>query len=367
MKKIFYGALAALCVTMLLASPARAANVTVRVEGDGQTLVPRTLVTTTSAPVGKGGQNCLGTSALGALDRATAGDWGGTYFDDFSSWFVETIRGETHASTQQGYWALYINHAASSLGICGAELQEGDAVLIAPDTAGPVLRLSGLPATAAPGASVTVRVDAYSPPVYPATDTTLSPAAGTTISFGGATTTTAADGTAQLTFTGAGVRTVQATKPGHVRSTTESVCLTDGADGSCGTPLPAGSVLGTGDANDRTAPFASFSRLTFLKVFGRKRAPRKLTGSVTPDPSGLKEVRLSIMRRVGGRCSAFDGASERFRRGRCGAWRSFSIGDRAAWSYLLPKRLPRGRYAIRAVAVDNAGNDSVAKVVIYVR
>jgi hypothetical protein len=367
MKKILYGVLAALCVTTLLASPAWAANVTVRVEGDGQTLVPGTVVATSSAPVGKDGKNCPGTSALGALDRATAGDWGGTYFDGFSSWFVETIRGETHASTQQGYWAVYVNYAASNLGICGAELQEGDALLIAPDTAGPVLRLSGLPATVAPGATVTVRVDAYVPPVYPATETTVAPAAGTTISFGGATTTTGADGTAQLTFAGAGVRTVQATKPGHVRSATESVCVTNGNDGSCGTPLPAGAGVGSGSSDDKTAPFASFSRLTFLKVFGRKRAPRKLAGSVTPDPSGLKEVRLSIMRRVGGRCWVFDGTGEHFRRGRCGAWRSFSIGDRAAWSYLLPKRLPRGRYAIRAVAVDNAGNDSVTKVVIYVR
>jgi len=131
--------------------------------------------------------------------------------------------------------------------------------------------------------------------------------------------------------------------------------------------LPSGAVLGTESSDDRTPPFASFTRLTYLKVYNRKRGPRRLAGSVTPDPSGLEEVRLSIMRRVGDRCSAFDGTSERFRRGRCGAWRSFAIGDRADWSYLLPKRLGRGRYAIRAVAVDKAGNDSVAKVVIYVR
>ncbi len=180
-----------------------------------------------------------------------------------------------------------------------------------------------------------------------------------------ATTTTRADGTADLTFTGAGNSTVQATKTGHVRSATESTCVTSGADGNCGSPPPAGGVLGA--VEDRFAPLASFSRLTYLRVFKRKRAPRKIAGAVAPDPSGLAEVRLSIMRRVGGRCWTFDGAaSERFERRRCGAWRSFKIGDRSEWSYLLPRRLRKGRYAIRAVAVDKAGNSSVTKTVIYV-
>ena len=53
----------------------------------------------------------------------------------------------------------------------------------------------------------------------------------------------------------------------------------------------------------------------------------------------------------------FDGGSERFERHRCGGSRSFRIGDRADWSYLLPKRLPKGRYTIRVVAIDNAGNE----------
>src|SRR5215212_6665083 len=56
------------------ASPALAApaDVTVRVEGAERTILPRTAVRTTAEPVGKDGTNtCAGTSALGALDRAT--------------------------------------------------------------------------------------------------------------------------------------------------------------------------------------------------------------------------------------------------------------------------------------------------------
>jgi hypothetical protein len=364
MKKISPGALAALLLVALLAAPALAANVTVRVEGAAQTLVARTAVTTTTTPVGKDGDNCPGTSALGALDRATAGDWGGTYFDGFSSWLVQTIKGETHMTAEQGYWAFWLNHTFSNDGVCAVELQEGDAVLMVPDNAGPVLELSGVPATVAPGATVTVSVAAYTAPVYPATQTTALPAAGATIGFGGATATTRANGTADLTFTSAGIKGVQATKPGHVRSATESTCVTNGSDGSCGSRPPGDGVPAV---PDRIAPLASFSRLPFGKVFRRKRAPRRLAGSVTPDPSGLKEVRLSIMRRLSGRCWLFDGSSERFKRRRCGAWHSFTIGDRADWSYLLPRRLRKGRYAIRAVAVDGAGNDSVTKTVIHVR
>ena len=119
--------------------------------------------------------------------------------------------------------------------------------------------------------------------------------------------------------------------------------------------------------DDTTAPVASFARLKHGKVYRRKRAPRRIAGTVTPDPSGLLSVRLSILRKRGDRCWTFDGARERFERHRCGGRDSFRIGDRADWSYLLPARLRRGRYTIRATAIDRAGNDSSKRVVIRVR
>ena len=108
-------------------------------------------------------------------------------------------------------------------------------------------------------------------------------------------------------------------------------------------------------------------RLKNGKVYRRKRAPRRIAGRVTADPSGLLSVRLSILRKRGDRCWTFDGASERFERHRCGGRRSFRIGDRADWSYLLPARLRRGRYTIRVVAIDGAGNASVTETRIRVR
>jgi hypothetical protein len=374
MKRFVPGALAGFAAAIALAAPALAApsNVTVRIEGDGETLLPRTAITTTTAPVGKPGQpTCDGTSAMGALDRATGGDWSGPYNASFQTYSLETLKGETHDAATSSYWAFWINYSYASVGVCQQPVQEGDDLLFVPECfatgcspASP-LRVSGVPATIAPGAAVTVRVDAYLPPVYPAIETTSAPAEGATVTFGDATATTGADGTAKLTFSGSGAKAVRATKPGHVRSATESTCVTTGSDGACGSQLPTGPA--PAQVKDVTAPVASFSGLKRGKVFSRKRAPRTLRGTVSADPSGIKSVRLSILRKRRGRCWAFDGAIERFKRHRCGGWRSFRIGDRAEWSYLLPKRLPRGRYTLRAVAIDNAGNASATKTRIRVK
>ena len=82
---------------------------------------------------------------------------------------------------------------------------------------------------------------------------------------------------------------------------------------------------------------------------------------MSADPSGIKSVRLAITRRKGDRCWTFAGGRERFVRHRCGGWKSFKIGDRADWSYLLPERLGTGRYTIRVVAIDKAGNDGATR------
>jgi len=384
MKKISPGALAALLLTALLAAPAGAAgpaNVTVRVEGSAQTLLPHSAVITTTAPVVKDGANaCTGTSALGALDRAVASDWAGYWGGAGLGYAVETIKGETHndpfPADPAQYWSFWVNYRHQDQGLCGTELQEGDDVIMLVDCysakgacapASP-LRLSNVPPTMARGQSLTVRVDEYGvedPTAFP-TVTTSGPAAGATVNYGTATATTGPDGTAQLTFTEPGLVSIRVSKPDRVR-TAGLTCVTTGSDGNCGTQLPPGAVLGTENPDDKSAPVASFSRLRNGKVYKRERAPRKIAGKVTPDPSGLLSVRLSILRRTATGCWAFDGETERFKPHRCGGRRSFRIGDRAEWSYLLPKRLPEGRYTIRAVAIDKAGNDSATKVVIRVR
>jgi hypothetical protein len=380
MKKLAPGALAGLAAAALLAAPAFAApgQVGVRIEGDAQTLVPRTVVTTTAEPVGKPGQpTCSGTSALGALDKATGGDWQSTYDADFQTYnSTATIKGETHDNATSSYWAIWLNDTYASLGLCGLEVQAGDELLFVPEcwaaSCSPTspLRLTGVPATAAPGATVTVKVDALTPPLWPETETKSAPAAGATVTYGGATATTGADGTAQFALSGAGPVSVQATKAGHMRSATASTCVTTGNDGKCGSAVTPGGGPGGGGGpvpDDETAPVATLSGLKDGAKFSRRRAPRELRGTVSADPSGIKSVRLSIMRKRKGRCWAFDGGAERFKRHRCGGSKSFRIGDRAEWSYLLPKRLPRGRYTIRVAAIDRAGNDSATVTKVRVR
>jgi hypothetical protein len=385
MRKVSPGALAALLASALIAAPAGAAapaNVTVRVEGEAQTLLPRSAVATTTAPVVKDGTNpCTGTSALGALDRAVAGDWAGYWGGAGFGYAVETIKGETHndpfPADPAQYWSFWVNYRYQDQGLCGTELQEGDDVLMFVDCFSPTnacsgripLRIGDVPAAVAPGQSFSVRLEEFTTSYDAGTETTTTtpePAEGATISAAGQTVTTGADGTAQLNFSAPGPVSIEAAKPGRVR-TAALTCVTSGSDGSCGTQLPPSAVLGTEKSDDTMAPVVSISRLANGKVYKRGRGPRKLEGSVTPDPSGLLSVRLSILRKANGACWAFDGAGERFKRHRCGGSRSFRIGDRADWSYLLPKRLGRGRYTIRAAAIDKAGNDSTTQVVIRVR
>ncbi len=93
---------------------------------------------------------------------------------------------------------------------------------------------------------------------------------------------------------------------------------------------------------------------------------------MSADPSGLRAVKLSLTRSSGGRCQRYSPTKERFVRTRCGRRVYFTIGDRQSWSYLLPKRLGKGRYVFDAVAIDKAGNrDALARgrnrVVFFVR
>ena len=382
MKKIPPGAFAALLATMLLAAPpalAGPAHVTVRVEGATQTLVPRSAVTTDTTPVlVDGGNSCSGTSAGGALYKAVAGDLGGSWGD--FGFLLERVKGETQtappSSDPAPFWSFWVNYQSQNQGLCATELQEGDDVLVFADCFSRTgkcsgltpLRIAGVPATVAPGEAVTVKLDEFvvTCDVNFNCATTPRPAENATVTAAGKTVITGADGTARLTLSAPGPVTIAATKPSRVR-TAALTCVTTGGDGSCGSQLPASAVLGTEKADDHTAPVASFSRLENGKVFKHGHGPRKLSGSVTADPSGLLSVRLSILRKTPTGCWAFDGRRERFEPHRCGGRQSFRIGDRAEWSYLLPKRLPRGRYTIRAVAIDRAGNDSVTRVVIRVK
>lgn len=351
------------------ASPAFAApaSVTVRVEGAAATLVSETQVATTAAPVRKQAdpaQICSGTSAGGALESATGGDWGG-YYDTAFGQTVERVRTESYTirPPSSRYWALWVNNRPASAGICTTELQTGDEVLLFADCASVAcvsqkpLVLSA-PSTARRGRPIATRVEEITAGFDASFNPTLSrdPAAGATIAGAGPAVTTGADGTATVTPDRAGALTLTATKPESVRDAAP-LCVSDGDDGSCGTVRPsAPAVVPAAPRRDTVAPAARLGGIREQQRFSSSRAPRELRGTVAADPSGLATVKLRLTRRDRGRCAYLSGRKERFVRTRCGRSFFFAIGDRAEFSYLLPERLSRGRYVLDVIAVDRAGN-----------
>jgi hypothetical protein len=171
MKKILPGALATLVATLLLTAPAGAApsNVTVRVEGAAQTLVPRSAVTTDATPVlVQGSNSCPGTSAGGALYKVVAGDIGGTW--GAFGFLLERVNGETQTAPAGAdpapFWSFWVNYRFQDQGLCAVELQEGDEVLVFADCYSATskcasltpLRIGGVPATVAPGQPISLRL-----------------------------------------------------------------------------------------------------------------------------------------------------------------------------------------------------------------
>jgi hypothetical protein len=347
--RICAGLAAGILAALLPAAPALAdgpARVTVRAEGRAATVVPQTAVTTTTTPVSKDGMHaCSGTSAAGALEQATSGDWAGPWFDGLG-YAVDRIHTET-SDPSSTYWALWVNYRYSQVGLCDAELQAGDDVLLAIDcfascAARTPLRLSRVPAVARPGTTADVLVQDF-----PASGTP-APAAGATVRVGPRSYTAGADGTARVTFSGRGPVSLRATQSDHVPSATEQTCVTTGTDGACGSVVSS--------PPDRTAPLAAIDGIRNGRRFSRRGAPRELHGSATADPSGLWAVKIRLTRKLGGTCWYFSGTRERFLKRRCGKSYAFKVSDRPAWSYLLPRRLPRGRYVLETYAIDNAFN-----------
>ena len=352
-----------LAVLACLAAPPAAiaagpADVTVRVEGQDATLLEPTTVRTRVEPVnktGQPGQTCTGTSVAGALEVATGGDWGGQWFDGIG-YSVERIFGETHAfKNNSDFWGEWVNHKAGT-GLCSDELQQGDEVLFFVDhctwdgkqCADPVSPVEvTAPSAVQRGNSAEVSVVAFD-----AAGRTR-PAADARVTGPGVDAKTGSDGRATVVFGEAGDIRLKADGPAYARSAARVVHVTEEAAPA---PAPGGGGESPAAAPDRTAPVTRIAGIRDGRRYARRRAPRLLRGSVTPDPSGLLMVKLSLTRSRGGHCAIYSPTRERFRGAHCGRRIYFSIGDREQWSYLLPRRLGRGRYVFDAVAIDKAGN-----------
>jgi hypothetical protein len=344
------GLAAGLLSAMLLqGSPAAADPVTVqlRIEGATRTIFEGPVTTDTRSFQFTGdteSHRCDGTAATGGTSAAPVPTRGaviaqasetapfgiaGTWHPQFGASFT-TIDGDSVAfdPATNRFLGEYENGVFASLGACADGVQRGDDVLFAyGDGSETLLALSG-PADADAGDTVTLRV----------TDATSGAAvAGATV--GGVQ--TGADGTARVgPLAETAHRDFKATRPGAIRSNRLRVCV---LDDDCA-------------IHDDQAPRAEIRGIRDGRAYARRRAPRELEGSVDLGPAGLRAVRLSLQRKRAGRCWAFSGTQERFVRRRCGRHPAFTIGDEAEWSYLLPARLARGRYDVRVIAVDRAGN-----------
>jgi hypothetical protein len=171
--------------------------------------------------------------------------------------------------------------------------------------------------------------------------------------------TTGPDGTAAVTLSARGPATLRASDTDDVRSVPAAVCVTDGADGSCGTIIPPAAPVVPAPAPDALPALPSIGVIGEQQAFPAAKAPRELKGTVAADASGVKDVLLSLTRRAGKRCERYDGPTEAWvALTRCGAQngRFFSIGSSATWSYLLPMALTKARYVLDVRTLDGAGN-----------
>jgi len=380
-------ALGAVCLSLMaFASAAMAtgpAPVTVRVEGTNATLVPPTELTTTTAPVIKDGNaahSCTGTSAAGALQLATSGNWSGTWFEGLG-YSAETIAGESHlfeaSAAANFFWSFWLDNKPSSIGLCEAELNPGDSVLLFPECfsetaacpAAPNPLGVQAPGVAEAGAPVTVTVTSYANATGAPT-----PADGATVTTGNVSATTDPSGHATLIPPGSGNVVLRVTAPGSVR-TEATVCVHNGNDGTCGTKGPSGpGGSGAAAAAPYTGPYAVVAKAAGVvedHVYSRKDAPKVLSGTVLAHAT-VASVSLELRRSYKGRCYAFDGVSTRFVKARCGQGSFFKVSNDGVFSYLLPSALAPGRYVLDIEGTDAAGNHTTlargsSRIVFYVR
>lgn len=360
-----------------LAAPAVAAPVTVnlRVEGADRTLFedPVTVDVRPFSFTGDATQHtCDGTSvnagpatspqptrggALAASAVELVGDWS----DSFGNPSFTRVAGDSVAFDPSSgrFLAEYQNGQFASHGSCGDPVQDGDDVLFAYATGSEtLLKLTG-PATAKPGEAVSAKV----------TDAGSGAGVGDAAVGGQA---SAADGSVTVgPFSDRGTHDVKATKDGAIRSNRVRVCVTDGADGACGTSAP-GQPAPPAAGPDTAAPAAKISAIREQQRFARGKAPRTLAGTVADTGTGIAKVKLGLSWSRDGHCRIYSPSKERFRGAKCGRRTYFTVGEDADFSYLLPKRLGPGRYVLDVVAIDKAGNRTplargVNRMVFFVR
>jgi hypothetical protein len=122
---------AGIIIVPSIASAATTPTVTVSIVGKTRTLLAAETVRTTSGSITRGGVaagECSATSAQGALNVATHGNWEGTWYASYHEYFITGILG-VKETTKKYYWGLYVDGKASSKGACDVELKSGEKLL----------------------------------------------------------------------------------------------------------------------------------------------------------------------------------------------------------------------------------------------
>jgi hypothetical protein len=220
---------ATLAVTAASAGASAGTGVSVRVEGPKRTLLAATSVKTTAAAIVRDGNiadSCPGTSALGALEDATNGNWNGTWSKSYKDYLITSIEGLDYPSSGIWYWSFWRNDKPASAGACAVTVKPGDSVLFFPGCYGkgcPKLAPSVLgvvaPTSVVTGQTFALRVSEYSNAAGK-----QSPGAGVKVAGGGASARTAANGVARIALRHAGEVTLKLSAPNTIR-TEATVCV----------------------------------------------------------------------------------------------------------------------------------------------
>ncbi len=410
------GALICLLAVLALCATSLAAPVMVklRVEGSTKTLFEGEIATqgeTFETPLSKGphpcdysengfggreanGGNADGTPTTALRDAALEDglafdvEWFGSGHEENENpgdFFVHQVGSDINeTSSPYDSWGYAVNDTTAPVGGCQIALAPGSEVLWAYNyfNLHHLLSLAG-PASVDAGVPFSVHVidGQTGQPVSGAAIGEV--AAGVTTTISGSPTTDA-NGNATITLAHTGTVKLKATQAESVRSNGLAVCVHNGADGTCGTtvenpiacPATTSACEGPVKVHLPPAPLPEVARVGGVvngHVYSRRRAPRILEGSVeVPTGDTLHEVRIALERSVRHRCFAFSGRRGAFVNASCQATRFFKVADTTSFSYLLPARLPAGRYVYDIEAVDDAGNvtklaDGVSHVVFDVK
>lgn len=317
------------------------------------------------------------TSALHDAALASGLAFDAEWFASSGDFFVSQVGSDINQSSPPfDSWGYALNDTTAQIGGCQIALAPGNEVLWAYNyfNLKHLLGLSG-PTAVNIGTPFTVHVlDAQTDaPIAGASIGVLSSGVSNTIPTS---TTSDSAGDATVTLTAPGVFTLKASQSESVRSNGLTVCVHNGADGTCGTSVP-GSLPGPVSPGSKPPPIAALlARIAGVangRVYRHRSAPRILRGTVTVPAGGtLHQVRISLERRSHGRCFVFSGVRGVFVRSRCGTRAFFSVGGSESFSYLLPTRLPVGRYTYDIEALESTGRSTtpvggVSHVVFRVR